>query len=90
MQSNMAGRLTTMRVRFSSSPVQAPVAGNWSSLASVGSTPISGSPVTENFEVLRPDLSDRRWKRRDVDVRRYAPECVGVQRRVCSERGERG
>jgi hypothetical protein len=38
---------------------RAALAENWSSLANLGLTPIAGSPVMENFEVLRPHLSDR-------------------------------
>ena len=66
---------------------RAALAGNWSSLANFGFAPIAGSPVIENFEVLRPHLSDRQWERRDVDVGWYAPECFGVQRRLCSSMG---
>jgi len=52
---------------------QTALAGKWSSLANFGFTSIAGLPVSENFEVLRPHLSDRYWERRDVDVGRYAP-----------------
>src|SRR5437762_7569003 len=68
-------------------PAQTALAGKWSSLANFGFTSIAGLPVSENFEVLRPHLSDRHWERRDVDVGRYAPECFGVQRRFCSSMG---
>ena len=42
---------------------RAALAGNWSSLANFSFAPIAGSPVIEDFEVLRPHLSNRHWER---------------------------
>jgi hypothetical protein len=61
------------RRRFQEETAWRASARNWSSLALIGPASIAGTPSVEKHDVLRPNLTCGRWKRRNVNVLRYAP-----------------